>query len=914
MFNLTGLTTDLYDTTNLGVPIANIKTVEAGGALATFDLSNDSEYATETSDVLTTTTAYTQGQTVSLAVNPSYVNVNTVTVGNTLLTYSTDGEEGTFFYDNGSGEIVITFPSSTPANTFIRVFGTQQVDLDDVIRKFNYASIIRVDGSTSDIITIYNVLSSLTVTQNFNDYPVANARLMCDNSQLAIVRSLFRNIDNRWIITNIPFRLQTYNETVHKLEEYPAGHIEVNINFEGFYKDQLEEVVFIRKSKNQPELQCDIGDTAKTKEILRNGETENPRNSNEFIVYLSTLARRAGVTLKGATGAYLSFPISTPGDATITLQDAINQVLSRRPDLYAMYSRLDGIWLLKWANPPTHSIITPNIITSNVTNNYNLDDSIAEVYPTKLEWYTGLEDELNPDEVSKQNEKPEYEAIKYEVTTTIDGDDDFDQPYTDRITGMDLNYDVGGQTKTRVTTTYRGNDIVQVKTEIYGFSYDSEDVGSATTLSIAGETVNVFEVDAPAAPYWRKVEDRTEDYYYDEQTQYLLGTRTWGWKRLRYKQETENFEVLKNVDEATIESLADNPRYRWFNHPITGYTAYKLIQFRDFYGKADDNDARFTIYQFCDEFGNPQVGFVRNPNFVEPRFAIETETFYECLATRPDPRNAYLQSGDAVYARMRVGERRKQIVRLKIKASQNTKFITESELGKVVGDVNSQLNLILNEAQGLGDVYETYTTTVQAGDSDFKANTETTTVSTTQGRPGEHTRGSPRYKLVEDGLGHKEQETNPGEVANIYDYACYTSPFTGNEQFGSSSFYEARSLTRAKRLFRYEYEKRLFQNSSNTTLTTLFDCKVYEGEVIGYNFNKQTVPHMRIKSISKNIMVQGEGLLTGYTTYNGNADYLDRKLPLRTARKKRKDNAANPQFELTIILPPYRRGNILTLD
>lgn len=907
MFSLIGLSNTLTKTEDLGIPIINTTVQGRGGVpLVRSSLTDQNQYNSSFSISPTTTATTTVGQPLTVTVDA--LNVNEVFIDGVRYVVSNSGDPGTFFYNNSTQTLTVIAATTVKPKTFINIYGTKEIVLCDEINIYNYNNLIIRDNltPTPNVIEAFNLLNAINITQNFNDYPTATANLICRNDQLANVRAIFKDSTERWIIGKIPFRLQTYTEQVYKLEEYPEGYTEVNLSFEGWWNYLLNLPIFIRRRRNTPDLGCGISNTKRRQRVLANSDSIDPCNKNNIRVSIATLAARAGVPIKGCSG-YLTFPNTTPANATITLADAISRLISERPDIYAMYSKVDAVYLLKWRNPPNHSLVTANRITSEVNNTSNLDQTITHFPTTNITWKTKDEEDASPGEDNSQNNKPEYEAIDYGTYSEVNGDADYQVPYVDVLDGYNYNYDVGGQTKTKTTTFFSQGAISREVTEIWGFSYASDEI---TNLQSNGRYLPLES----SAGHWKMVEFRTLDYVYDTATGYLLGTITAGWKLARYEPETleENIVLLQAEGG---NSLLEIPRYRWFKVPIQAFTAYTLVQFRSYYGKADDNDQRFTIYQYCDENGNQRAGVVKNPNFVEPRFAIKKETYYRAYSSRQDPVTPFREPGQVLPPRMQTGEIKREIEELKIKID-----VIGSRFKSVVG-INALTGNPIVRSEFEEDTRESYITFSKiqtAQDGSFLNSAESTSISTTEGRPGEHTKRPPRYRVKEDGdTLELTEQLRERTRKKEYDYFCYSAPYTGKED-GGSKFYQASSFASAKRLARIDYERRVFQNSGNTSFTTLYIDNFYEGEIFNYNYNAETVKGFRIKSISKIFNLKGTDedgnrLITAYTSFNGNADYLDKLLPLNSTRRQRKDPNDNPNIELVIFLGGFYKDSILKL-
>jgi hypothetical protein len=907
MFKLTNLTNTLYENIYQGVPVALINNSTNGVPISQIQLSPNNIYDNPITDVVLVDTEYNVGDEIIVDLDGNLTGVNNVVIGGVIYTYNNDNIPGTFYYNSSTNQLTVRPNTTIYPNTFISVHGTYISGLDDVIKNYNYNNLIKIDRfytSSGNLIDYFNIKDTVTVNQNYNDYPTTSLNLVVNNSAISVVRNIIKDTSKRWVIANIPFRVQSYTETIAKQEQYPAGNIEINLTFEGWYKRLLDKSVYIRKDVTLQESDCTALSSDKRNKILLNSETIDPNNNLNFIVSLKTLASRAGVALIGED-INVSYPLDTPGNATTTLSSAISTVLSQRPDMYVLYSKLNGVHIVKWKNPKSHSTISESTIISELQNGYNLDSNIKYIYPTYLTYNYTNKQQDNNEENTKRN-KPEYESIKYKITTTEEGDEDYNIPYVDTIDSLTYNYDVGGRTKTRIVNTFYGNDITRTVSETWGFVFNSDQIGNF-------DDNGVFRMGAEAIPYWRIVEYKDTEYVYDDTSRYLLGTLTTGYKYLRYKQETDEECQVAFLKDEGGDALKEVFIYTWFREYLTEGTTYKLAQLNDFYESEVNPEDQYLLYTYCDYFGKENIGYVLNPNFVYPRFAIETENYYNCYSEREHPLNAVLEAGDIQYPKLKTGEFKRTVQKLKIKKTTKSRDVSVGLSDYFYGEDVSNLKILNSDKSVEKEYYTVFETKQQSGDSDFKNNTENTTLSVNEGRPSEHTKGSPKYKLKEDGtVENKEQSKNDVEN-NPYEYIVYTTPYTGNEQVNSTKYYNVSTLNKAKEYFTIEYEKSLFNNTANNSLVCLYRDNIFEGELISYNYNNEFVSNFRIKSITKTFNLKGSGLITGFISFNGNSNYLNsaNKLTIQTlARLKKK---ANPNIEVPILLPPYYRDSILSL-
>jgi len=903
MFKLTNLSNTIYENSYQGIPIALINNSIGGVPISKIQLSENTIYDNRTTEVIITNTVTNVGEELIINVDINITGITNIVINGIIYTYNVNNVPGTYYFNSATNQLIIRPSTTVLPNTFISIYGTSSFGLDDQIKDFNYYNLIRIEGfsASNGIIDYFNIKGTITINQNYNDYPTTNLSIIASNLEINSFRNIIKNTDTKWIIANVPFRVQSFTETIAKQEQYPSGYIEINITFEGWYKRLLDKTIFIRNRVDlkENEYECNI----ENEQSLLNQETINPEDNTTFIVSLKTLGNRAGVNIIGED-INVKYPLDTPGNLVTTLSSAISTILSERPDIYFLYSKLDGIHIIKWSNPRSHPAITESTIISELQNGYNLDSNIKYIYPTYLTWNNKKTKSERNKETNKNTSKPEYEPIQYKKEISEEGDINYNVPYVNKLDSLNYNYDVSGRTKTYIKNTFEGSNIIKIESQIWGFVYDSSDIGYF-------DSRGVHRLNSLASPYWRCIEKKTTEYTYDTVTGYLLGTRSSGYKYLRYRQETDEEHQVAMLRDEGGDALREVFMYTWFQQPLTESTTYKLVQFADFYSDYQINpEDQYTVYTYCDRFGKLHAGYVLNPNFVYPRFAIETKTIYDCYSEANNPLNSALESGDVAEGKLKTGEYRKINQKLKIRRTPNTKEIPATLSKFLYG--NTSVDYINKEIR---DSYIIYETKQQSGDSDFKNNTENTTSSINEGIPSEHTKRSPRYKLKEDGTLKEKEKRKKETEETSYEYIVYTDPYTGTEQVSNTKFYNVDTLEEAKKYFELDYEKSLFNNTSNNSLVCLYRNNIYEGEVISYNYNNESISNFRIKNITKTFNLKGEGLITGYISFNGNNNYLDndikKDIKLEITKSKRLKKKDKPNLELTILLPPYHEGSIL---
>ena len=242
----------------------------------------------------------------------------------------------------------------------------------------------------------------------------------------------------------------------------------------------------------------------------------------------------------------------------------------------------------------------------------------------------GTEDETEDSQGDSENEAPPaWKRREPIIQTFTEGDQNVTQPPSNAKTIRDLSvlFSVSGVTKIRTKTTKQNGVTILIKQEKYGFAFAAEDV--ATTNADGS-----YKISATPSTYWKKLENITQPFLFDQKTGYGLGSDTSGTIKTRYKEESEqNPETLDS-------ELSDDEKelYRYFDIPVTGAERIVLRRHQDYYSDVRNSD-RYEYYQVTLPNGEAAFRRVENPNFVPPMFvaAIASESSAFAETDNPNP-------------------------------------------------------------------------------------------------------------------------------------------------------------------------------------------------------------------------------------------------------------------------------------
>lgn len=292
------------------------------------------------------------------------------------------------------------------------------------------------------------------------------------------------------------------------------------------------------------------------------------------------------------------------------------------------------------------------------------------------------------------------------------------------LKSVSLNYDVSGPTKVLSKTRKLDGLTDLVEQWRYGYTFRAIDIKVGNELQ-----------GSPAA-WWEIVEYTRTEYLFDSETGYALGYNRTGYRRSRFKVETEETPETLTLDPGDPSYSL----YQFQNIPINERERYQLKQHRDFYKSNNEGaSARGQLERYCLADGTVSYRYRRNRNFVEPMFKSATSREHSSFAWAGNP-----DSTDE--------ETLPLLITGKEEASRSTLEIQPGKLRRQRFGANSQ------EQPGDRDPdrYTDYSNLFTAQDPGFSNSLELSNFKDFEGRPGVADKLPPLY----------EQEVEPPEGNN----------------------------------------------------------------------------------------------------------------------------------------------------
>ncbi|RCJ41925.1 hypothetical protein A6769_38540, partial [Nostoc punctiforme NIES-2108] len=250
-----------------------------------------------------------------------------------------------------------------------------------------------------------------------------------------------------------------------------------------------------------------------------------------------------------------------------------------------------------------------------------LPTALAFEYPNSE--LTGEFSEIRSDQQERtQGQKPRYTRKPRKIEERIDGDKNAHIPLegVQSIQNMSLIFDIGGQTKTRSTTTTEDGATVKVVDEIWGFVCYAAQIYDDSRDRLNGNPND----------YWVCLKRTTTDYTYDEDTGYLLSTATSGYNTVRFRQESaDNTETL-GMD--SVDPELD--LYKFIQIPVLGRTSYYLKLMPEY-----SSEGLFELVKVCNRDGTSTLQPLINPDYAPPYYVEYERTESVAFASRPNPDN-----------------------------------------------------------------------------------------------------------------------------------------------------------------------------------------------------------------------------------------------------------------------------------
>lgn len=313
-----------------------------------------------------------------------------------------------------------------------------------------------------------------------------------------------------------------------------------------------------------------------------------------------------------------------------------------------------------------------------------------------------------------------------ETETFEEGDPSPTQPPdgAQAIRSVSLNHDVSGPTKVLSRTRKLDGVTELVEQWRYGYAF------IANAIAVDGELQG-----APSA-HWMIVEYTRTEYLFDSETGYALGYDRTGWRRSRFRTETEDAPETLTLDPSDPEYSL----YQFEIIPILERERYLLKQHRDTYqDDGSSSEPRGQLERVCLPDGTFSYRYRRNPNYSEPFYKSATSREHVSFSWRDNP-----ESTDE--------EPRPPLITGKEESTRSTLDIQPGKLQKRRFGANSGEQ----PSDRMPDRYSEYQSLFTAQDPGFSNSLELSSFRDYEGRPGVADKLPPLFA----------QETEPPEGDN----------------------------------------------------------------------------------------------------------------------------------------------------
>lgn len=721
-----------------------------------------------------------------------------------------------------------------------------------------------------DFIVEHRLVGGFTISRSFENHPSISFSLVCSRDEIDEVRKKFRDTEEKYVFYGIPFRCNNYSEEISRRVEFPIGHYDINISFEGWYSKLINQPLFVKDRGTSnlanapfeaPECRLDGGNK------LTNKLSPSLNKLDELVVPLSSYASRLGISYLGYN-FLCNYQKPVAPDLTTTFASELDS-RKRTKGLYVLYSSDEGINTINWATPQKYKVGEDRI-----TSTISYSDNMSELgyKPSELSWNQSDEEPLDTNEEDTyQNTKPQWLQLNIRVKDSISDPDNATSPPNDEglLRTTDLNYDASGKIKTRTFTKREGTTVLWEKIETWGFMYLSKEI----VITRNGESI----LEASPSNYWGLTESQETTYIFDSATGYYLGNKITGWKMCRYKQESstetakleqeklaisdplsklfEADEVVRGEKLYELDQIIDCYRFRPV--PISGGTQFILRQNRDYYQDANSSSPNIP-YQVCTSDGRLVTKYMRDPTWIEPMHIGEEYTFYSCFSRLEDPANLALRrefrdsppetaTDNPIYNPPLTTGRETEIYK-KTFIHRSKSTIQEEGLGFTSTGLLVKDNFIGDDKDGIEERYETHITERSAQDSNFRNAFTSIRIEDGSGRPPDATRKQlPFIPKTDESLKENSDfyyqmtETKRKDAIkkpkDIYKYLLITQGYSINDPVQGSVSYNTKHKSEAFLGAITDLEIDDMNNNCSISLTTLFRPEMIEGSKVTFNYS-----------------------------------------------------------------------------
>lgn len=742
-------------------------------------------------------------------------------------------------------------------------------------------------------------------------HPSSSLKIICNDELIPEIRNRFR-VGRKMSWAEIGFAVTSYKETMKNSDGSPGYLFEVEISLGGWWESPEHQELSLLLGKPSglaqaggvaKPAQCTpsgggaaavgrsrlttvvalaaqvgVPFTANTAPLLSNVAIENITTPSPMPGPFTTFLAKSDETLRSVQqiGAW-SVPI--PPDATADLTaswDSEMQSRLRVNGCFADYSSPRGVVARDlWSVPTWHYKVLTVATTVQGDTRYSNSHLgyAAQLKAARLTGAFGDAKETGGEDSQGSPEQPTIPRWIPKPKTIYDvpsGNEDLERPpFNVRTTcTMSLNSDESGPTKERIVSTMQGGVEIRRERQVYGFTY--------TSLNI---TDNSGRCSFPALSfYWKLVESEVTETQIDDNTGYVLGTRTIGRKRGRYKVETDEFE-LRNLPPGDPTQMLY--QHRWI--PSLKREGKLLRPYGSYYRDASREIPPYEVVEICQPDGSLKPVVVKDPNYTPPLFEAATRSYSNTFTWAPHP-----DDPDDTGKLVMTGQ--------EIDAQQNIQILPsattiQSDGGAVPGRRSYQ------DSNREEDQYVSHNVQFSAEGPNLRNVAEERKYGLSFGRPSGGQRLADRYERVEPEKkgGDAELQTarpDPDVVEHILCTPGYTpdSPSTD-----SVAFEQAQTLSEAMMGVRTQLKIEDVQSSVNFELELPdFNLTIRPFDRLVVQTGFELLP-MRVKGCSWQVDVEGSLDGAPFLTRQGGVAVtagIDREIPITYT--KRVNPARNP--------------------
>lgn len=501
----------------------------------------------------------------------------------------------------------------------------------------------------------------ISISRSFEQHPSANFTFETRYGKSFLQQALAPGLEVD--LYNIPLRIESLSIKEFPRAIYPEGRCQVQISFGGRWEGYIDEPCFFRD---------DGRNSSGTDEPFADPDCENQvaaANKNKDQTTVQALLNKIRIPYVGPGLAPVPIPSDTPRDAVANPGQLLTERV-RVANGFQFWSNPSGaevkaigsqqVWSYTEAeilsevetsydaidknskrrrllsvsgfNPPEPDLINfPSTVTMApaVVMRSEAPTNLAFEYPN-----VELSGEFNQpkddnNEKTQGQSKPRWVKKDPKITTDIEGDKKAHEPQegVQSVRTMSLCFDIGGQTKTRTFVTKENGTRVQEISEIWGFAFTALSIYDNATKSIRG---NVTEC-------WKCLKRTTTQYFYDDNTGYLIYIIENGYNTVRFQQEsTDKPETLTTTD---VEKLA---LYDFITIPVLSQTSNLLRLMPEW-----DSEGLYELFKVCNRDGTSRLEPIINPNFAPPYYPEVERSESVSFASRPNPGNKNIGADSA---------------------------------------------------------------------------------------------------------------------------------------------------------------------------------------------------------------------------------------------------------------------------